>query len=161
VKKPLIAVSALALLAGAASFVPLAQTFAQAAPPAPQAAPAMARHGHNWSPSRHVEGRIAYLKAELKITPQQEAAWNQVADAMRANARDGDALMTQLRAQHQPDQKPNAVQRLEAQGKFAAFRVQANERFLAAFRPFYASLTPDQQQSADQLLGGHRHHHRV
>lgn len=157
-KKPLIAVSALALLAGAASFAPLAQPFAQAAPPAPQAAPAMPRHGHDWSPSRHVEGQIAYLRAELKITPQQEAAWSKVADAMRANARDGDALMTQLRAERQPDQKPNAVQRLEARGKFAAFRAQADDRLLAAFRPLYASLTPDQQQSANQLFGGHRHH---
>lgn len=155
-KKPLIAVSALALLAGAASFTPISQTFAQAAAPAPQAAPD--KPHRDWSPSRHIEGRIAYLKAELKITPQQEAAWDKVADAMRANARDGDALMTQLRAQRQPDQKPNAVQRLETRGKFAAFRAQANDRFLTAFRPLYASLTPDQQRSADQLLAGHRHH---
>ena len=160
-KKPLIAVSALALLAGAASLAPLAQTFAQAAPPAPQAAPAMPRHGHDWSPSRHVEGRIAYLKAELKITPQQEAAWTQVADAMRANAHDADALVAQMRSQRDSGQKPNAVQRLELRGRFAALRAQSNDRLLAAFRPLYASLTPDQQQAADHLLGGHRHHHRV
>jgi hypothetical protein len=36
----------------------------------------------------HVEGRIAFLKTELKITDAQEPLWNAVADAMRANAKE-------------------------------------------------------------------------
>ncbi len=40
--------------------------------------------------ARHVEGRIAFRKTELKITDaqqaHQQAQWNAVADAMRANA---------------------------------------------------------------------------
>jgi periplasmic protein CpxP/Spy len=158
VKTPLVAVSALALLAGAASIAPLSQSFAQAAAPAPQTAPAMS-HRHDWSPSRHIEGRIAYVKAELKITPQQEAAWSKVAQAMRDNARDADVLMAQLRGQRQPGQNPNAIRQLEARGRFAALRAQADERLLAAIRPLYASLSSDQQQAADQLFGEHRHHH--
>src|SRR5205814_10638286 len=35
----------------------------------------------------HVEGRIAFLKAELKITDAQQPLWITVADAMRANAK--------------------------------------------------------------------------
>ena len=35
----------------------------------------------------HVEGRIAFLKAELKITPEQEALWNDYANAVRDNAK--------------------------------------------------------------------------
>jgi LTXXQ motif family protein len=158
VKTPFVAVSALVLLAGAASIVPLSQSFAQAAAPAPQAAPAVA-HRHDWSPGRHIEGRIAYMKAELKITPQQGAAWNKVAQAMRDNARDADALIAQLRSQRQPGQKPNAIQQLEAHSRFAALRAQADERLLAAFRPLYVSFSPEQQQAADQLFGWHRHHH--
>jgi len=34
----------------------------------------------------HVEGRIAFLKTELKITSEQEASWNAFADILRANA---------------------------------------------------------------------------
>jgi hypothetical protein len=34
-----------------------------------------------------VEGRIAFLRAELKITDAQASAWNGFADALRANAR--------------------------------------------------------------------------
>jgi len=35
----------------------------------------------------HIEGRLAFLKAELKITPEQEASWNAFAEVLRANAR--------------------------------------------------------------------------
>ena len=34
--------------------------------------------------TEHVEGRLAYLKAELKLTDAQQAAWNTFADAYRA-----------------------------------------------------------------------------
>src|SRR6516225_10782796 len=37
--------------------------------------------------ARHVEGRLAFLKTELKITDAQLPLWNSVADAMRANAK--------------------------------------------------------------------------
>ena len=37
--------------------------------------------------ARHVEGRLAFLKTELKITDTQLPLWNAVADAMRANAK--------------------------------------------------------------------------
>ena len=35
----------------------------------------------------HVEGRIAFLKAELNITEAQTTQWNAFADALRENAR--------------------------------------------------------------------------
>src|SRR5215471_12137060 len=35
----------------------------------------------------HVEGRLAFLKTELKITDSQLSLWNAVADAIRANAK--------------------------------------------------------------------------
>src|SRR5215831_8361884 len=36
----------------------------------------------------HVEGRIAFLKIELKITDAQQPLWNAVADAMRVNVKE-------------------------------------------------------------------------
>ena len=35
----------------------------------------------------HVEGRLAFLKTELKITDAQLPLWDAVADVIRANAR--------------------------------------------------------------------------
>ncbi len=37
-------------------------------------------------PFEHVEGRIAYMKAELKVTDAQLVPWNAFADTMRADA---------------------------------------------------------------------------
>ena len=34
----------------------------------------------------HIEGRLGFLKAEIKITPEQESLWNDYATAVRANA---------------------------------------------------------------------------
>ena len=34
-----------------------------------------------------IEGRIAFLKTELKITDQQADAWNALAEVLRTNAR--------------------------------------------------------------------------
>ena len=65
------ALGLVAALAGGVSFAtfPTHYAAAQAAAPAPQAT-----HPHRL-PSDHVDGRIAYLKAELKITNAQQAQW--------------------------------------------------------------------------------------
>jgi hypothetical protein len=34
----------------------------------------------------HIDGRLGYIKAELKITDAQEALWNSYAAAARASA---------------------------------------------------------------------------
>jgi protein CpxP len=62
-----------------------------------QSTPAPANSGAAQSEARHhatqrmlpgqlVDERIAFLKAELKITPAQETQWQQVAGAMHENA---------------------------------------------------------------------------
>ncbi|MEQ9185553.1 MAG: Spy/CpxP family protein refolding chaperone [Thalassobaculum sp.] len=38
-------------------------------------------------PSQHIEGRIAFLETELRITEAQSPQWSAFADAMRANAK--------------------------------------------------------------------------
>jgi hypothetical protein len=43
----------------------------------------------------HIEGRIAFLKAELKITDTQLTQWNEFADVLRANARNTTAELQQ------------------------------------------------------------------
>jgi len=54
------------------------------------ASPCDARHHAmgRMMPGQFVEGRIAFLKAELKITPTQETQWQQVAAAIRTIAPD-------------------------------------------------------------------------
>jgi hypothetical protein len=163
VKKQIAVISMLALLAGfGGAGLSTQGAFAQSAPPAstaPAQAP-MAKPDHpHWNAARHIEGRIAFLKAELAITPQQQAQWDKLAQVMRDNAKELDANFDQMRAQAGTETR-NAVQRLEARGRFAALKAQQSTRFLAAFRPLYDSLSDQQKKTADELMAPHRHHHR-
>jgi Spy/CpxP family protein refolding chaperone len=152
---------AAALFTGVAA-VGLAPALAQTAPgPANSTAPSGARHHAmgRMMPGQFVDGRIAFLKAELKITPAEETQWQQVAAAMRENAKAVDQTITAAR---QNRTTMDAVQRLESREQFAKMRADNNARLLAAFKPLYASLSPEQQQKANQLIGAHHHwHHRA
>ena len=133
-----------------------------------QPADAGAAHGHarlhvneHLMPGQLVEGRIAFLKAELKITPAQEAQWQQVGTAMRENAK---ALDQAITAARQNREAQDVVQRLEARQQFAKLHADNGARLLAAVKPLYASLSPDQQQLANRLMAmamrqheGHHH----
>jgi protein CpxP len=153
---------AAALFTGVAGFG-LTPALAQSAPgPANStAAPSEARHHEmgRMMPGQFVDGRIAFLKAELKITPAQEMQWRQVEAAMRENAKNLDQTISTAR---QNRSGMDAVQRLELREQFAKVRADNDARLLAAFKPFYASLSPEQQQMANQLVGAHQHwHHRA
>lgn len=129
------------------------------APAAPEAAQAPMRHHERMPASQLVDGRIAFLKTELKITPAQETQWQQVATAMRENANALDQAVTSAR-QHRGTM--DAVQRLALRQQFAKVRADNNARLLNAFKPLYASLSPEQQQTANALVGAHHgRHHRA
>jgi protein CpxP len=153
---------AAALFTGVAA-VGLTPALAQTAPgPANStAAPSEARHHAmgRMMPGQFVDGRIAFLKAELKITPAQEAQWRQVEAAMRENAKALDQTITTAR---QNRTSTDAVRHLELREQFAKVRADNDARLLAAFKPLYVSLSPEQQQMANQLVGARHHwHHRA
>lgn len=137
----------------------LAQAASTPAPSAqaPAQTPRAARPHRDFA--ARVEGRIAYLKAALKITSAQEAQFDKVAQAMRQNATERQKSFEALRGQR--DQTHSAVDRLESGVKLSQERTRAQERYLAAFKPLYDSLSPAQKQTADSLLAPHRfEHHR-
>ena len=140
--------------------LPVPHAMAQAAAPgAPPAPPAQARPQQR--PPRefrsHIEGRIAFMKAELKITSAQEANFEKVAQVMRQNDRERRQRFEEMRAQR--DQPHNAVQGMERRARFAAVQAQHTDRLLAAFRPLYDSFSPEQKKSADDLMAPHMCHH--
>jgi LTXXQ motif family protein len=160
-------VSALTLAAlaaggvGAATLAP-SPAFAQASTTSPARGGNQAmRDRHHMSEAtraRFLEGRIAFIKAVLQITPAQESAFNRLADAMRANAKDRAAAFEQWRANRETPK--TAIERVEMQVQMLKTRAAGRERILAALKPLYDSLTPDQKQVADHLVGGMRRHGR-
>jgi hypothetical protein len=147
---------AAALFASVAA-VGLSPAFAQNTPTPSEAARAPMQHHARMLPSQLVDGRIAFLKAELKITPAQETQWQQVATAMHENANALDRLITEAR-QHSGTM--DAIQHLSLREQFAKVRADNDARLLSAFKPLYASLSPEQQQMANTLVGEHHGWHR-
>jgi hypothetical protein len=73
---------------------------------------------------------------------------------MRENAKNLDQRISTAR---QSRIGMDAVQRLELREQFAKMRVDNDARLLTAFKPLYASLSPEQQQMANQLIGANHH----
>jgi hypothetical protein len=100
----------------------------------------------------HVEGRLAFLKTELKITEAQLPLWNKVADAIRANAKTMGTMMSGGMMGNQ--QTGTLPDKLALQEKMMTAHLDALRKFKAAVDPLYAALSPEQKKTADQLLMG-------
>ncbi len=100
----------------------------------------------------HVEGRLAFLKTELKITQAQLPLWNAVADAIRANAKSMAGMMSG--GMMETSQATTLPNKLTLREKLMTARVDALRQFKAAVDPLYAALSPEQKKAADELLMG-------
>ena len=101
--------------------------------------------GPGMMPTRHVEGRIAFLKAELGITEAQMPAWTALAEAMRAGAGKQRAAMPSAPAATLPDRADAMVAMMTA-------RLEAMKGIATASRALYATLSETQKKTADELM---------
>jgi hypothetical protein len=103
-----------------------------------------------------VEGRIAFLRAELRITDAQAEAWNGFADALRSNAK----KLAEVRASVTPkpdDAQPPATMtaRLDLQEQWLAARLDGVRTIKSAFAKLNEVLADDQKKTAGELLAPH------
>jgi hypothetical protein len=101
--------------------------------------------------ARHVEGRLAFLKTELKITDAQLPLWNSVADAMRANAKSIGDMPGGVMGGSQTATLPD---KLAMREKMMTAHLEALRKFKAAVDPLYTALSDEQKKTADELLIG-------
>ena len=101
--------------------------------------------------ARHVEGRLAFLKTELKITDAQLPLWNAVADAMRANAKTMGDMAGGMMGGSETATLPD---KLAMRDKMMTAHLEALRKFKAAADPLYAALSEEQKKTADELLIG-------
>lgn len=98
----------------------------------------------------NVEGRLAYLKAELGITEAQTKAWDGYASAAKSR-------MSVMFGMHdttmQAMQSGTATARLEAHVKHMEAVTEALKALKPATDALYAVLTTEQKAKADVLLG--------
>lgn len=103
----------------------------------------------------HVEGRIAFLKAELKITEAQMPQWNAFADVLRENARRMSGIRTTMSGIFGQDSASvSAPDRLDRMEQMISIMLEAVKGTKAAFVPLYAVFTEEQKKVADQLIRG-------
>ncbi|HEY0183754.1 MAG TPA: Spy/CpxP family protein refolding chaperone [Rhodopila sp.] len=143
---------------------------APAQTPAPGAAQApagnhSAMHGSKGAASKHVsaadrvEEHITQLHSQLRITPAQQAQWDQFAQVMRDNAKDMDQALEQRNAAFA---SMNAVQDMQSYAQLAQQHAQGMQKLAAAFETLYGSLSDDQKKNADAVFLAHsgRHGHK-
>jgi hypothetical protein len=102
-----------------------------------------------------VEGRIAFLRAELKVTDAQNGAWNAFADALRANAKSLGEVRSSMMAGMAGGAQQSLVDRLTLQEKWLAARLEGTRAIKSALTNLVASLSDDQKKTADELLAPH------
>jgi hypothetical protein len=128
---------------------------------------------------QHIEGRLAFLKTELRITAAQNGAWLAYADALRQNSDAMNALMREMmqtkgmmgqgmmgqgmmgqgmmgqgmmgQAEPQPLAAP---ERFDLIARHMAAHLDMLERLRTPLQGLYDSLDADQKRIADQLLIG-------
>jgi hypothetical protein len=115
-----------------------------AAPRNPAAAGATETKGES------VEQRITALHAALKITPDQDAKWKAVAQAMRENAAAMDKLVAET--QKTPRQTMTAVDDLNMYQKFAQAHVDGLKNLIDDFKALYAAMPDSQKKNADEVF---------
>ena len=105
----------------------------------------------------HVEGRIAFLKTELKIMDAQTPQWNAFADALRANAQritEMRTTMMQGGMMGQGDASLSAPDRLDRMEKMMTTMLEVVKTMKSALGSLYAVLSDEQRKVADQLIHG-------
>ena len=108
---------------------------------------------------RYPDGALAFLHAELHITPAQSGQWNQFATALTDSVHH---LRQQMQAHrsHAMGRRmsftlPAVLKRREAMMKSHLAMV---EHIDGALIPLYQALSPEQQKTANQLFMGCRPH---
>jgi hypothetical protein len=104
-----------------------------------------------------VEGRIAFLRTELKITEAQASAWNAFADALRTNAKKLGEVRSSMMPQGGAGQQQAATiaDRLDVQERWLLARLEGTRAMKAAYTNLFGALSDDQKKSANELLAPH------
>ena len=118
----------------------------------------------------HVEGSLAFLKTELKISDDQASAWNSFADAYRTFAASKAAMKTRgmmsggmmgggsgdaATGDDAMSQRQSAMsfpEHMKAHMQMMQKHFDAGQKFAPAVEDLYAALSPEQRKTADELL---------
>jgi len=102
------------------------------------------------SMAAQVEGRLAYLKAELGITEPQAAVWKQYEDAVRSRTSTIQGMRQEMMKAMQAG---TVADRMNARIAMMEGMVTSMKAQSTAIENLYKLLTEEQKKKADQLFG--------
>jgi hypothetical protein len=122
----------------------------------PLGALAAPSHHHATAPTKPetkpetVEQRIAMLHTALQITPDEEASWTPVAQAMRDNESDMQKLVAERTAQTPQDM--SAVEDLKTYERFTQAHAAGLKTLISSFETLYETMPDAQKANADMVF---------
>ncbi len=96
----------------------------------------------------HLEGRIAFLRAELAIAETQAPQWDAFAQALR----DSTARLKEAQSTAAQAAATTFLQRTEVQEQWLGARLEGLKEIKTAFAGLQAALSEDQKKTAEALL---------
>lgn len=102
-------------------------------------------------PTDRAEARLEFLKNELKITADQESAWEGYATQVKTQVE----TMAAFHAQG-PSAAESAAERIEQHASRMKLRAEQLQATSIAVKELFAVLTPEQKATADRYFGGTR-----
>lgn len=122
------------------------------------------KHVHAKMLREHLEEHIKKVHADLKITPEQEPQWAEVAQAMRNDEETTIKTIHDFRYSGKPH---TAVEDLENYQKVIQAHIDSLDKVISTFSDLYDSMPDEQKALADKAFSKfewdspeHPHHHR-
>jgi LTXXQ motif family protein len=100
----------------------------------------------------HIDGQLAYLKTELKITEIQTPQWNIFAQAFRSETEKKAQLCKEAMEQSRAGASPSLLDSLKMTEDQMAKRLDSLRAMRAAVQPLYSILTKEQKKTADEIM---------
>ena len=101
-----------------------------------------------------IDGDLAFLKAELRITDDQAQEWNRFAQAFTVDMKKRASLCREARDRAKEMQSANLLDTVSMAEQQLTQRLESLRAMKAALQPLYASLGKDQKRMADRIMRG-------
>lgn len=111
-------------------------------------------HGKMMDPAATAHKHLAELKSELKLTKDQEPAWQTFSDKVNAQAKNMDAMRDKMKMDR-PDMPMSSPDRMEMMSGMMKDRAQMMATMADTVKTFYATLTPEQKSTFDKMHMNH------
>ncbi len=118
------------------------------------AGPGVANPAMACAADQHVEGQLAFIKAELRITEEQTPVWDVFAEAFRSDKQRKTASCLAAQEQARTLASANLLDSMRLMETRLTEQLDSLRAMEAAVRPLYGMLTKEQKKKADDILKG-------